>query len=227
MKYSRIIEGKFLKRPNRFTAEVEMNGELQICHVKNTGRCRELLVPGASIYLEESINPARKTKYDLVSVRKGDMLINMDSQAPNRAVGEWLASGGLYQNISLLKAEQKYGNSRFDFYMEAGEHKIFVEVKGVTLEENGLALFPDAPTERGVKHIRELCECMKQGYEAIILFVIQMRPVKGFAPNDRTQPLFGEVLRSAAAQGVKVLAYDCEIKEDSMEIGQPVPVLLE
>lgn len=226
MKYRRITEGKFLSRPNRFTAEVEINAQVQICHVKNTGRCRELLVPGACVYLEESTNPTRKTKYDLVSVRKGDMLINMDSQAPNRAVGEWLAEGGMYENITFLKAEQKYGNSRFDFYIEAQDRKMFLEVKGVTLEENGMALFPDAPTERGVKHIRELCECMKQGYEAAILFVIQMRPVKGFAPNDRTHPLFGEVLRRAAAEGVRVLAYDCETTQDSMVIGRPVPVLL-
>lgn len=226
MKYGKITEGKFLRRLNRFTAEVEMNGAVWLCHVKNTGRCRELLVPGACVYLDESTNPARKTKYDLVSVRKGELLINMDSQAPNRAVGEWLAAGGLYEDITFLKAEQKYGNSRFDFYIEAGERKIFLEVKGVTLEENGFALFPDAPTQRGVKHIRELCECMKQGYEAVILFVIQMSPVKGFVPNDRTHPMFGEVLRGAAQKGVSVLAYDCRITEDSMEIAHSVPVML-
>lgn len=226
MNYHHIIEGTFIARPNRFIAHVETKDGIQVCHVKNTGRCRELLVPGCRVYLETADNPARKTKYDLVAVEKGDLLINMDSQAPNRAVGEWLEKKILYPDLTSFKPEVKYKNSRFDFYIEAGGRKIFLEVKGVTLEEKGTARFPDAPTERGVKHIRELISCMDDGYEAAILFVIQMKGIHTFMPNDDTHRAFGDTLREARAKGVSILARDCLVTKDSMEIQDPVPVVL-
>ncbi len=226
MKYHNIIEGTFISRPNRFIANVEAAGQVQVCHVKNTGRCRELLVPGCRVYLETADNPNRKTKYDLIAVKKGNLLINMDSQAPNKAAGEWLEKRILYPDLKVLKPEVKYDNSRFDFYIEAGERKIFLEVKGVTLEEGGIARFPDAPTERGVKHIRELMACMKEGYEPVILFVIQMKGIRRFMPNDETHKAFGDTLREAREKGVRILAYDCLVTEDSMEIRDPVPVVL-
>ncbi len=226
MKYHNIIEGTFISRPNRFIANVEAAGQVQVCHVKNTGRCRELLVPGCRVYLEMADNPNRKTKYDLIAVKKGNLLINMDSQAPNKAAGEWLEKRILYPDLKVLKPEVKYDNSRFDFYIEAGERKIFLEVKGVTLEEGGIARFPDAPTERGVKHIRELMACMKEGYEPVILFVIQMKGIRRFMPNDETHKAFGDTLREAREKGVRILAYDCLVTEDSMEIRDPVPVVL-
>ena len=194
--------------------------------MKNTGRCRELLVPGCRVYLETADNPNRKTKYDLIAVKKGNLLINMDSQAPNKAAGEWLEKRILYPDLKILKPEVKYDNSRFDFYIEAGERKIFLEVKGVTLEEGGIARFPDAPTERGVKHIRELMACMKEGYEPVILFVVQMKGIRRFMPNDETHKAFGDTLREAREKGVRILAYDCLVTEDSMEIRDPVPVVL-
>ncbi|HIZ07141.1 MAG TPA: DNA/RNA nuclease SfsA [Candidatus Eubacterium avistercoris] len=226
MKYHNIIEGTFISRPNRFIANVEAAGQVQVCHVKNTGRCRELLVPGCRVYLETADNPNRKTKYDLIAVKKGNLLINMDSQAPNKAAGEWLEKRILYPDLKILKPEVKYDNSRFDFYIEAGERKIFLEVKGVTLEEGGIARFPDAPTERGVKHIRELMACMKEGYEPVILFVVQMKGIRRFMPNDETHKAFGDTLREAREKGVRILAYDCLVTEDSMEIRDPVPVVL-
>lgn len=226
MKYHNIIEGTFISRPNRFIANVEAAGQVQVCHVKNTGRCRELLVPGCRVYLETADNPNRKTKYDLIAVKKGNLLINMDSQAPNKAAGEWLEKRILYPDLKILKPEVKYDNSRFDFYIEVGERKIFLEVKGVTLEEGGIARFPDAPTERGVKHIRELMACMKEGYEPVILFVIQMKGIRRFMPNDETHKAFGDTLREAREKGVRILAYDCLVTEDSMEIRDPVPVVL-
>lgn len=226
MKYHNIIEGTFISRPNRFIANVEVAGQVQVCHVKNTGRCRELLVPGCRVYLETADNPNRKTKYDLIAVKKGNLLINMDSQAPNKAAGEWLEKRILYPDLKVLKPEVKYDNSRFDFYIEAGERKIFLEVKGVTLEEGGIARFPDAPTERGVKHIRELMACMKEGYEPVILFVIQMKGIRRFMPNDETHKAFGDTLREAREKGVRILAYDCLVTEDSMEIRDPVSMVL-
>ncbi len=226
MKSHNIIEGTFISRPNRFIANVEAAGQVQVCHVKNTGRCRELLVPGCRVYLETADNPNRKTKYDLIAVKKGNLLINMDSQAPNKAAGEWLEKRILYPDLKVLKPEVKYDNSRFDFYIEAGERKIFLEVKGVTLEEGGIARFPDAPTERGVKHIRELMACMKEGYEPVILFVIQMKGIRRFMPNDETHKAFGDTLREAREKGVRILAYDCLVTEDSMEIRDPVSVVL-
>lgn len=227
MKYKNIVTGKFQSRPNRFIAMVDIDGKVETCHVKNTGRCKELLLPGAEVYLEKSGNPNRKTAYDLVGVKKGKVLINMDSQAPNQAVKEWLEKEVYFKNITYLKPECKYGNSRVDFYLEtAEERKIFIEVKGVTLEEEGVARFPDAPTLRGIKHMKELEQAVQQGYEAYILFVIQMKGIKWFEPNDRTHLEFGDTLRQVAKNGVGVLAYDCSITKESMELDMPVEVRL-
>ena len=224
MKYKNIKQGKFVSRPNRFIANIEIDGNIEVCHVKNTGRCKELLVPGATVYVQEFDSPLRKTKYDLISVYKGDRLVNMDSQAPNKVFKEWAKNH--FKNASLVKSEVKYKNSRFDFYIEENDEKIFVEVKGVTLENDGVCAFPDAPTERGVKHIRELIKCMEEGYEAYILFVIQMSPVKYLKPNDVTHKAFGDALREAKKAGVHVLARDCKITIDSMEIMNEVEVRL-
>lgn len=227
MIYKNVVKGKFISRPNRFIAVAEIGGEEYRCHVKNTGRCRELLVDGAEIFLEESDNPDRRTRYSLIAVKKGGRLINMDSQAPNKAVGEWLEKGGFPGGeLSLIQAERTYGKSRFDYYIESGGRKIFLEVKGVTLEENGVVMFPDAPTERGVKHIYELCRCMDEGYEAWLLLVVQMKGVRYFTPNDKTHPQFGEALRYAEKRGVNILAVDCEVTENSMEISEKVEVRL-
>lgn len=226
MKYDMIKQAAFLERPNRFTAWVELEGERRLCHVKNTGRCRELLVPGAAVYVQYAGNPDRKTQYDLIGVKKGETMINMDSQAPNKVVGEWLAAGGLFSDLTALRPETKYGTSRFDFYIEAKGKRIFMEVKGVTLEEGGIARFPDAPTERGIKHIRELEECCRNGYEAYLLFVVQMKGVSCLEPNDRTHPAFGEALRRAKGSGVHILAYDCKVTEDSIRIDREVKVRL-
>lgn len=226
MKYENMVEGVFINRPNRFIAEVEINGTIEKAHVKNTGRCRELLIPGTKIFLQEHDNPSRKTKYSLIGVMKGSVMVNMDSQAPNKVVGEWLQQGGIYQNLTFLKAEQKYGNSRFDFYMEGDGKKAFLEVKGVTLEENGIARFPDAPTERGIKHIEELMKAKEEGYETYIVFVIQMKGVCRFEPNDKTHRAFGDTLRKAEKTGVHILAMDCQVKENELVIDQPVLVCL-
>lgn len=226
MKYENMVEGVFINRPNRFIAEVKINGTIEKAHVKNTGRCRELLIPGTKIFLQEHNNPSRKTKYSLIGVMKGSVMVNMDSQAPNKVVGEWLQQGGIYQNLTFLKAEQKYGNSRFDFYMEGDGKKAFLEVKGVTLEENGIARFPDAPTERGIKHIEELMKAKEEGYEAYIVFVIQMKGVCRFEPNDKTHRAFGDTLRKAEKTGVHILAMDCQVKENELVIDQPVLVCL-
>lgn len=218
--------GVFLSRPNRFIALVEIEGVIETCHVKNTGRCKELLVPGAEVFVQQNSNPSRKTKYSVIEVKKGNRLINMDSQAPNKVVYEWIQKGGLFHNVTCLKAEKTFGNSRFDLYIEAEGKKIFMEVKGVTLEEDGVVRFPDAPTERGVKHVKELCECIKEGYEAYLIFVIQMKDVMHFEPNDKTHPEFGEVLRKAKEQGVHILAMDCEVAIDKLEIRDMVPIQL-
>lgn len=223
MKYPNIYKAKFHSRPNRFIAYAELNGETVICHVKNTGRCKELLVPGCDVYLTESDNPARKTKYDLVAVIKNGELFNIDSQAPNIAVGEYLRK--IYPE-ALIRPETKFGNSRFDFYIEKGEDKIIVEVKGVTLERNGVALFPDAPTERGVKHIKELTDFAEKGYKTQILFVIQTDNVKYFAPNDETHKEFGDALRMAKEKGVTVEAVNCTVTPDSMIIKDNIQVAL-
>lgn len=223
MKYDNIVKAKFLSRPNRFIAYAELDGCTEKCHVKNTGRCKELLIPGCTVYLERAKNPERKTRFDLVAVRKGDRLINMDSYAPNLAAGEFLPNlfpGG------IIRPEYTYGNSRFDFYIKYNENKILLEVKGVTLENDGVVMFPDAPTERGVKHIEELIKCLDDGFEAYLLFVIQMEKVKYFTPNDATHPEFGTALRTASEQGVRILAYDCIVTPDSMVLNKPVKINL-
>ena len=222
MKYDVIVKGTFIDRPNRFIATVEINGKTEACHVKNTGRCKELLVKGAVVYLAASGNPERKTRFDLVSVKKGDMLINMDSGAPNKAAGEYLRK--IYGKDALIKPEKVYGRSRIDFYVEAKGEKRFIEVKGVTLEEKGSALFPDAPTERGVKHIYELCNAVNEGYKACILFVIQMKGIKDFSPNDKTHKAFGEALRYAEKHGVEIMAVDCTVTPQSMVIDGKVEI---
>ncbi len=226
MKYNNIHKGKFIERPNRFIAYVELDGAIQICHVKNTGRCRELLTQGCTVYLEESSNASRKTKYDLVAAEKGKLLVNLDSQAPNKVVKEWLEAGGLFPDPTLIYSEKKHGNSRVDFYVEAGKSRAFIEVKGVTLEEDGVAAFPDAPTERGVKHLYHLIDVMNEGYEAYIVFVIQFKPAKYFVPNDVTHPQFGNALREAAAAGVKILAFDCMVTPASLRLDQIIQVRL-
>ena len=226
MRYEKMEPAVFLERLNRFVAYVEQAGRREICHVKNTGRCRELLVPGAELYVQRSDNPARKTALDLIAVKKGSQWVNMDSQAPNKAAAEWLRQGGLGCREITIRPEYKYGDSRFDFFLEADGRKAFMEVKGVTLEEDGIARFPDAPTERGVKHIRELIRCLDAGYEAYVFFVIQMKGVRAFEPNDRTHPAFGEALREAAKKGVQILAYDCVVRPDEMSIDQRIEVWL-
>lgn len=226
MQYRNIKQGIFLSRPNRFVAHVELDGVRTLCHVKNTGRCRELLVPGAAVYLEESDNPARKTRYDLVAVEKGARLINMDAQAPNQVFWEWARAGGFRDDLQLLRPETTFGHSRFDFYWESSEQRGFVEVKGVTLEEDGVVRFPDAPTQRGVKHLEELMAARAAGYQAAVCFVIQMEQVTCFQPNDRTHPEFGAALRRAAQAGVEVLAVDCRVTQDSLTIGERVTVRL-
>ena len=225
MIYSRMIPGKFLARPNRFIAHVEIDGQTEVVHVKNTGRCRELLPVGAQVWCQRSDNPSRKTKYDLITVRKGSRLINMDSQAPNLAAREWLAAGGLGE-IENLRAETKHGDSRFDFSFTKDGRQCFLEVKGVTLETDGICAFPDAPTERGAKHLRGLTEAARNGYGAYVLFVIQMADVQYLHPNDATDPEFGKALREAAANGVNVLAVDCEIAIEEMKIRNFVSVKL-
>lgn len=226
MEYQHIKQGYFLNRPNRFIAHVELDGEEVVCHVKNTGRCRELLTPRAVVYLEESDNPNRKTRYDLIGVEKGERKINMDSQAPNQVFGEWARGGGFRSDLRKLQSETTYGNSRFDFYWESSEKRGFVEVKGVTLEEDGVVLFPDAPTQRGIKHLEELVAAKAAGYDAAVCFVIQMEGVKCFRPNDRTHPEFGAALRKAAQAGVEILAVDCTVERDSLQIRGRVPVEL-
>lgn len=227
MQYQHIEKGRFLSRPNRFIAHVALNGRTEIVHVKNTGRCRELLTQGAAVYLEKSGNPTRKTQYDLIAVEKGSLLVNMDAQAPNQVFREWAEAGGFRPGLTLLRPETTWGGSRFDFYWESTDGgRGFVEVKGVTLEEKGHARFPDAPTERGVKHLKELIRCREEGYEAAVCFVLQMAGMVDFAPNDVTHPAFGEALRQAARSGVQVIARECAVTPDSLTITASVPVLL-
>lgn len=225
MRYTNMVPGVFLSRPNRFIAQVEIGGQVETVHVKNTGRCRELLPAGARVWCQKSGNPKRKTKFDLITVQKGQRLINMDSQAPNAAAGEWLRAGGLGE-LTDLKAESVHGDSRFDFSFTKDGKPCFLEVKGVTLENDGACAFPDAPTERGAKHLRGLCKLAQEGYGAYVLFVIQMADVKYLHPNDATDPEFGKALREAAAGGVTVLAMDCAVTEDSMTLRLPVLVKL-
>lgn len=216
-----------MERPNRFITYIEIAGKKETVHVKNTGRCAELLVPGATVYVQKAKDPERKTQWDLIAVEKGKRVVNMDSQIPNRVVEEWLRAGNLFPDATIIRPETTFGNSRFDFYIETGERKIFMEVKGVTLEEEDIVRFPDAPTERGVKHIEELIEAVKAGYEAYLFFVVQMEHVKYFAPNRMTHAAFGEAMERARAQGVHILAYECQVEKDRIELTASVPVVLE
>ena len=225
MKYGNMVCGRFLGRPNRFIAHVEIDAQMEICHVKNTGRCKELLQSGAEVWCQRSTNPNRKTKFDLITVRKGQRLINMDSQAPNIAAGEWLRGGGLGQ-IEALRPETFHGDSRYDFSFVKDGKTCFLEVKGVTLENDGVCAFPDAPTDRGAKHLRGLTQAVNDGFGAYVLFVIQMKDVKYLHPNDNTDPAFGKALRQAAEAGVQILAVDCFVTEDTMVIDQKVEVHL-
>lgn len=232
MKYKNIKAAEFICRPNRFIAKVLIGGSEETVHVKNTGRCRELLTKGCTVYLEESDNLSRKTKYDLVAVEKlrsgkPPLLVNMDSQIPNAAVGEWLRKGELFSTQAVIRREFTYGESRFDFRIEDGGKVSFLEVKGVTLENDGIASFPDAPTERGVKHIHELIRAHKEGFGAYILFVVQMKEIRELRPNDATHRAFGDALRLAEREGVKILAYDCIVTPDSMTIDKPIPIRTE
>ena len=225
MRYEHMVPGIFRRRPNRFIAHVDIAGQEEICHVKNTGRCQELLPEGAKVWCEQSSNPNRKTKFDLITVQKGDRLINMDSQAPNKAAMEWLQSGGL-GDIQNLRAETVHGNSRFDFSFTKDGKPCFLEVKGVTLENDGVCAFPDAPTDRGAKHLRELTAAAQEGFGTWVLFVIQMENVKYLHPNDATDPAFGAALREAAEAGVHILAMDCTVTKNTMNIRTQVPIQL-
>ena len=238
MQYKHIHKAVFLDRPNRFIAHVMLDGKNETVHVKNTGRCKELLVPGATIYLEESDNPARKTKYDLIAVEKvvnaqEPLLINMDSQAPNKVATEWISNNNAYfPNLTLLKPEYTLGDSRFDFYAEyedhtACPHKSLIEVKGCTLEKDGVALFPDAPTLRGLKHVRELSTLSKNGeYECMVLIIVQMKGCKFFTPNRETHPDFADALKEAKAAGVKIIAVECEVTPDTLLAKDEIEVRL-
>lgn len=231
MIYENMVKATFIKRPNRFIAHCIVNGKEEVVHVKNTGKCRELLIEGCTVYLQEHDNPNRKTKYSLISVLKGDRLINMDSQVPNKVVCEALVNKdiilpGLDEEITYIKAEKTYKSSRFDIYIETENKKAFVEVKGVTLEKDGVVLFPDAKTERGVKHINELVEASKDGYISYILFVIQMKGVKYFTPNTKMHEEFANVLKNASLNKVNVLAYDCNVDYKSISINEKVKVIL-
>lgn len=224
MNYQNIVKGKFISRPNRFIAYVEIDGREERCHVKNTGRCKELLVEGARVLLEKAPDGSgRKTLYDLVAVYKGDRLINMDSMAPNTVAKAYLKSR--FGEDARIFPERTFGNSRFDFYVEKEDRRIFVEVKGVTLEKEGVVFFPDAPTKRGQKHLLELALALEEGYEAEVLFVVQMERVRGFLPNDKTDPVFGEVLRKVREKGVRVRAICCRVTENSLSPGEELPVL--
>ena len=224
MIYENIVAGNFLSRPNRFIAQVNINGITETVHVKNTGRCKELLTDNAKVLCQHFANTSRKTAYDLISVYKGDRLINMDSQAPNKVFKEFLDKNILFENIEIIKPECKYQNSRFDFYVKTADKEIFIEVKGVTLEENGVVLFPDAPTERGIKHLNELITAKNQGYDAYVVFVVQMENVKYFTPNSKTHKAFAQALSNAKNNGVNVLCYDCKVTETTLDINNPVEV---
>ena len=226
MRYRGVIPGRFLDRPNRFIAHVETAEGVQVCHVKNTGRCRELLVPGAAVYLEPGRTPGRRTAFDLIAVDKGGVLINMDAQAPNRIFEEWAAAGGFSPEVTAVRREVRWGESRLDFCLETPRGPHLVEVKGVTLEEGGRARFPDAPTERGVKHIHELVRAVEDGLDATLFFVVQIENILSVSPNDETHPAFGEALRFAASRGVNLCACDCLVTPETISIRRPVPVIL-
>ena len=226
MRYRNIEIAHFLDRPNRFIAHVELEGQVETVHVKNTGRCRELLIPGVTVYLERSTNPLRKTACDLGAVEKGERLINMDSQAPNKVFGEFALSGGFAEGVTSLWPEYTYGDSRLDFALQTPEGFHLVEVKGVTLEHEGVAYFPDAPTERGVKHLKELTKAAAAGIDASVVFVVQMEQVRHMSPNDLTHPEFGQALREAKAAGVNVRAFSCKVEPDELRIDREIPVVL-
>ena len=226
MRYGRVIEGVFLERPNRFIAYCDIDGNREKVHVKNTGRCKELLVPGAKVYLSVSDNPERSTKWDLIAVRKGDKLINMDSQVPNDVAAEGLRGIPMFSDVTEIRREFRYGNSRIDIMASDAENRYLIEVKGVTLEKDGVAMFPDAPTERGAKHLRELISSKEDGYIPCVLFVIQMEGVIRFEPNRVTDPIFSDTLKEAKDSGVNVLAYTCRVTPDSLVLSEPVEVLL-
>ncbi|MGM9522515.1 MAG: DNA/RNA nuclease SfsA [Oscillospiraceae bacterium] len=226
MKYEGIRRAVFLDRPNRFIANIELDGKQVVCHVKNTGRCRELLIPGTEIYVQQCTNPNRRTKFDLITVRKGDRLINIDSAAPNKVFAEWIGSSGFFDGVTLIRPETRYGDSRLDYYIEASNRRIFCEVKGVTLEEEGVVRFPDAPTQRGVKHLRELIRCKKAGFEPYAVFVIQMDGVRYFTPNWDTHPEFGRALCEAQDAGVGLIAFQCQVSSDSILPSSPVQIRL-
>lgn len=226
MIYENILPAIFVDRPNRFIAHVELNGRLEVCHVKNTGRCRELLIPGCRVYVQHQPSPTRKTAYDLIAVEKGERLLNMDANAPNRIFGEYVRAGRFLRGWSVIRPEMTHGDSRFDFYLESPGHRLFAEVKGVTLEDDGVMRFPDAPTERGVKHLEGLARCVQEGYEAWAVFVIQTENVRWMEPNRRTHPAFADALRQAAQAGVHLLALDCHTEPDRLEICRPVEIRL-
>ena len=226
MKYENIKEAVFVDRPNRFIANVLIDGKPEVCHVKNTGRCKELLLPGAEIYIQHSSSPGRKTQWDLIAVQKGDRLVNMDASAPNAVFKEWLQSGGMGFVPSRIKPEYTHGDSRFDFYFEHGSVRAFAEIKGVTLEKDNVVSFPDAPTLRGIKHLRGLMCCVAEGYDAYVVFIVQMKQVDHFEPAWDKHPQFGEVLREAANAGVKILAFDCDVTPDSLTVAEAVPVII-
>lgn len=227
MKYKNIREGKFISRPNRFIAHIEIDSKVEVCHVKNTGRCRELLVPGARVFVQESDNHMRKTKYDVISVYKGNELFNIDSSAPNKVFKEWIENSAYFGKIDFIKPECSYKNSRFDFYIECGERKIFVEVKGVTLEENGVLMFPDAPTERGVKHLGELSQWVKEGHEGYAVFIVQAEKAKYFTPNKKTHKEFADALVSAKKAGVGILCLCCNVKSNEISVKEHVKVCVD
>lgn len=226
MIYENILPAIFVDRPNRFIAHVELNGRLEVCHVKNTGRCRELLIPGCRVYVQHQPSPTRKTAYDLIAVEKGERLLNMDANAPNRVFNEYVRAGRFLRGWSVIRPETTHGDSRFDFYLESPGHRLFAEVKGVTLEDDGVMRFPDAPTERGVKHLEGLARCVQEGYEAWAVFVIQTEDVRWMEPNRRTHPAFADAMRQAAQAGVQLLALDCHTEPDRLEIRRPVEIRL-
>lgn len=237
MEYEKIVKGVFIERPNRFVAIVDVGGEITKCHVKNTGRCRELLIPNTEVYLEDFHGRMgnRRMRYSLIAVKKRNgedvKFINMDSQAPNKVVEEALLNGKIilpdFGKIKYIKREKTYRDSRFDFYVEdENGGRGWIEVKGCTLEDNGIVRFPDAPTVRGVKHVHELISSLEEGYRAYIIIVVQMKDVKYFEPNDTTHLEFGDALRFGNSKGLYILAYDCNVKEDSLEINAPVEVKL-
>lgn len=226
MEYLNMERGRFIDRPNRFIATVETADGPQVCHVKNTGRCKELLIPGAEVWVQRASNPARRTAYDLIAVRKGDRLINMDANAPNRVFGDWARAGHFMPGLTLCRGEVTHGDSRFDFYMETVEKRLFAEIKGVTLEEDGVVRFPDAPTLRGVKHLHGLMDCVGQGFEAWAVFIIQMKGVRYFEPNRRTHPEFADALLAAREAGVRLLALDCDVTETRLDIHRPIEIRL-